>query len=62
MWEEVTAENEKWGSVLRRGEAKVEGESWKTDGPAGVDRKVLGGAACGGMGPNWGKSETAIER
>ena len=34
----------------------------KTDGPEGVDRKVLGGAPGGGRGPNWGRSGTAIER
>ena len=62
MWEEVTAEKEKWGSGLGKGEANGEGESGKTDGPEGVDRKVLGGAPGGGKGPKWGMSGTAIER
>ena len=37
-WEEVTAEKEKWGSGLGKGEAKGEGEIGKTDGPEGMDR------------------------
>ena len=62
VWEEETAEKEKWGSGLGKGEANGEGENGKTDGPEGVDRKVLGGAPGGGRGPNWDMSGTAIER
>ena len=56
------AEKEKWGSGLGKGEAKGEGEMGKTDGPEGMDRKVLGGAPGGGRGPKWGKLGTATER
>ena len=62
VWEEATAEKEKWGSGLGKGEAKGEGEMGKTDRPEGVDRKVLGGAPGGGRGPNWARSGTAMER
>ena len=61
MWEEVTAEKEKWGSRLRRGKANGKGESGRTDGPEGVDRKVLGGASWGRTGSKCGKSGTATE-
>ena len=55
-WEEETAEKEKWGPGLGKVEAKGEGERGKTDGPEGVERKVLGGAACGGAGGGLGGS------
>ena len=61
MWGEVTAEKEKWVSGLGKGEANGEGESGKTDGPEGVDREVLGGEACGGVGPVCGRSGTDTE-
>ena len=38
VWEEATAEKEKWGSGLGKGEAKGEREMGKTDGPEGMER------------------------
>ena len=61
VWEEVTAEKEKWGSGLRKGEANGEGESGKTDGPEGAERKVLSGVACGGVGSRHVRSGTDTE-
>ena len=43
VWEEVTAEKEKWGSGSGKGEANGVEESGKTNEPEGAERKVLGG-------------------
>ena len=50
VWEEQTAEKEKWGSGSGKGEAKGEQESGRTDEPEGVDRKVWGGQVGGELG------------
>ena len=42
VWGAVAEANEKLGSGSRQGVAKGAEESWKTDEPEGVDRKVWG--------------------
>ena len=58
---EETAEKEKWGSGLGRGEAKGVDESEKAIETDGVERKVLGGIACGGVGGGHVRSGTDTE-
>ena len=54
MWEEVTAEKEKWGSGLGEEEQKGEEEMGRTVGTEGWERYVPVGAQGGEMGPEWG--------
>ena len=54
VWEEVTAEKEKWGSGLGEEEQKGEEEMGRTVGTEGWERYVPVGAQGGEMGPEWG--------
>ena len=49
------------GAGVRKGRSEGKGERGKTDRPEGVERKVLGGKACGGVGHVCGRSGTDTE-